>query len=542
MVLTPAEANVFFETNAGINLSNETRMALQVEGIVNIEDLREFSERDIGEIAVRLRKTRPPGAVAPAPYLVFNTLAQNRLKASALYMKYLHSIGRETTAANVVFDPIIKCFDANWIALKARQKATAPEVPKISKALPVTKWTEAFADFLQRVCGDRTIPLAYVIRADVAVPAAAPVLLANKPYSEAHASVEGELVARASHDHALFSDDNAKVYFYLEEATRTTSYAASIKPFQRLKQGRLAWFAIVHQYAGIDKWQAELTKQDDFLHTRKWKGQTGGFTLEKFIGLHRNAYVSMCACAAHVNFQLPNPNTRVTYLLNAIDCNYAPLQAAMALVRNDITPTGKMNDFEGTASFIISHDPVAKHRTESGKRNPGGANISDTNAYSDGGGSDSIKTGIGKTGVELRFYEPSQYAKLSKEQKAELREHRDGLEKSGKSRQLPNKSGGKRKSSGGRFPAGGGSGKKKMKTLIADAVAKELKEISDSKETSATAEKQLHDYIVSVMDSAGKKKPPTKSAVISDTTADEPKPVSLASILAKVQRLKDNKD
>ncbi len=79
--------------------------------------------------------------------------------------------------------------------------------------------------------------------------------------------MEVELVARAAHNHALYRDDNAKVYYLLEEATRTTSYSASIKPFQRMKDGRAAWLALTSQYAGKDKWEQELKKQDDLLHT-----------------------------------------------------------------------------------------------------------------------------------------------------------------------------------------------------------------------------------------------------------------------------------
>jgi hypothetical protein len=45
-----------------------------------------------------------------------------------------------------------------------------PEVPKITKALPIIKWTEAFWDYLHRMIGVRMIPLAYVIRPAVAVP------------------------------------------------------------------------------------------------------------------------------------------------------------------------------------------------------------------------------------------------------------------------------------------------------------------------------------------------------------------------------------
>jgi hypothetical protein len=120
--------------------------------------------------------------------------------------------------------------------------------------------------------------------------------MAGQPHSLEHGSVEAELVARAQHNHALYRDDNANVYYRLEEATRTTAYAASIKPFQRTKDGRGAFQALTNQYAGQDKWEAELKKQDDLLHTREWKGQSN-YTLERFVQQHRTAYVSMQSCA-----------------------------------------------------------------------------------------------------------------------------------------------------------------------------------------------------------------------------------------------------
>ena len=111
------------------------------------------------------------------------------------------------------------------------------------------------------------IPLAYVFRKDEEVPAMAPPLQAGQPHSEAHGSIEGEMIARASHTHAMFRDDNAAVYYALEEATHSTSYAASIKPFQRTKNGCGALLALTNQYARNDKWEAEIRKQDDLLHT-----------------------------------------------------------------------------------------------------------------------------------------------------------------------------------------------------------------------------------------------------------------------------------
>ena len=49
-----------------------------------------------------------------------------------------------------------------WKALKERKDEDDLEVPKITKALPIIKWTEAFQGFLNRVMGARMIPLAYV--------------------------------------------------------------------------------------------------------------------------------------------------------------------------------------------------------------------------------------------------------------------------------------------------------------------------------------------------------------------------------------------
>ena len=91
---------------------------------------------------------------------------------------------------------------------------------------------EAFQDFLNRNIGNCNIPLAYVILDEPNPPAAAPPLGAGQPHSIEHGSIESELIARASHTHALFCNNNSDLYYLLEEATWGTQYAASIAPFQ----------------------------------------------------------------------------------------------------------------------------------------------------------------------------------------------------------------------------------------------------------------------------------------------------------------------
>ena len=136
-------------------------------------------------------------------------------------------------------------------------------------------------------------------------------------------------------------------------------YATSIKSYQHGKDGRGAWAALTNQYAGKDKWEAEIKKQDDLLHTHIWKGQST-FPLEGFIGQHRNAFVSMQQCAEHVEYQLPNEHTWVGYLLEGIQCSDVGLQAAMASVRTDDGPTGMRNTFESAAVHLLSYNSVAK--------------------------------------------------------------------------------------------------------------------------------------------------------------------------------------
>ena len=63
------------------------------------------------------------------------------------------------------------------------------------------------------------IPLAYVIHANVNIPAPPQQPTVNQPHSDEHGSVEAELVACSSHTHALYHDDNSSVYFHLKEAT-----------------------------------------------------------------------------------------------------------------------------------------------------------------------------------------------------------------------------------------------------------------------------------------------------------------------------------
>ena len=495
-------------------IPHATVIKLQDEGINDPDDLTDFTKDSLMQVAENLRKpgdripnpdpNAPVGSTIPRPSYVFGAKSQKRLLEACELVRFYETIGRPLTAPNIQYDPVIKDFMQQWKALTERKTNDGPEVPKITKALPLLKWTEAFDDFLSRTVGSRTIPYSYVTRESEAVPADVPALATNKPHSEEHGSVEGDLVARASHVHPLYRDDNSAVYYFLEEATRGTSYAASLKPYQRAKDGRGAYFSLQNQYAGRDKWETELKRQDQLLHTRTWKGQSN-FSLEKFIAQHRNAYVSMTQCAEHVDFQLPNEHTRVGYLLDAIETNDAGLQAAIAQVRTDEAPNGKRNNFELTASYLLPYDPVAKKRTAGQKRDREadvGDVTADVGSTSKGFGT---KSGVGKTGVHLRYHTHAEYQKLSSEERTELREWRESQkEKGGKT--------GKTKKQGNDVK----SGKRLSKTeisAISKQVAKHINTQTDDKDDDEDV-----DAIIKSLQSSSESEPASKKARLEETT------------------------
>ena len=122
-----------------------------------------------------------------------------------------------------------------------RKEEDKSDTPTILKELPLMQWVESFRDHLQRCIGVRNISQVYVICPDVAVPTPITAQVQNQPYTDEHGLIEEDLIARASHTHGLFKDDNAAVYYCLEEGTRSTLYADTINPFQRCKDWRAAF-------------------------------------------------------------------------------------------------------------------------------------------------------------------------------------------------------------------------------------------------------------------------------------------------------------
>ena len=158
MVLTAAQTTAFFEDVAQMGIPNNTVVQLQAEGITTVDDLDDFDKDSLQQLADNLRHpggrvpdpnpNATPGATIPMPSFVFGAKSQKRLLVACHLVQYYNTVGQAMTAANMQWNTVMRNFEIQWKALKDRKDDEEPDVPKILKALPVIKWTEAFEDYL----------------------------------------------------------------------------------------------------------------------------------------------------------------------------------------------------------------------------------------------------------------------------------------------------------------------------------------------------------------------------------------------------------
>jgi hypothetical protein len=425
VAFTNNQLDSFFTNGPQMALTNAMRTRLTQEGLTTVDDFSDFKAEQLNDAFKNMRTSIPGVAAVPAvldndgvvitpaiaaipsilPILI-SAKCGLRLKIASIAYHYYDSIGRDHTPANMNYLQVLKDFYTEYSAVLSLSKEPKPDVPLLHKNQSPLKLIDSFKDCLFRTYGIRQTPLLYVIRDNVVVPDEVDdPLLPGKAFGSS-SSILDELISRLNHDDPLFKSDNASVYSMLEESTRGTVYASTVKPYGRRKDGRSAWLSMVSSHAGQDKWEQLHQERSTFLMNTKWNGRN--YSLEKFVGLHRSAFVQLQEASSHVNFQLPTEFTRVGYLINNIHNSDPDLRAAIANIRLDTN--GLRINFESSVTHLLPVDPYTKHKRSSDRN----ANISDANALKNKSQS--------KTGVNLRWHKPDEYQHLTKEQRCELYE------------------------------------------------------------------------------------------------------------------------
>jgi hypothetical protein len=236
---------------------------------------------------------------------------QMRIYTCALAAKYYKDTGRDHDPDNMSWT-VVQRFHKEHKAILEKKKMDSPVAPKLSKGFAVHKWLESLNNHLKQVIGVCNVPLAYVVNENAVVDPVSSVLVDGEPYLESYGSVEGEMIARLLHSHALFKPDNSQVFDVIEAAIRGTAINPSIAQYCKTCDGCAAYMALKAQHAGHYVWDKLHREAEHKLQNQKWNGMTAT-TLSQHMGMHRCKQINLQDCAEHIPVKIPNGHCCVTY-------------------------------------------------------------------------------------------------------------------------------------------------------------------------------------------------------------------------------------
>ena len=105
MVLTAAQTNTFFTHAAQMGISAATVTQMANEGITSVDDLIDFDKDTIDQMVNNLR--RPPDELGA---FAFGARSSKRLLTATKLVWFYDTIGRNITAANIAWNPIMQNF------------------------------------------------------------------------------------------------------------------------------------------------------------------------------------------------------------------------------------------------------------------------------------------------------------------------------------------------------------------------------------------------------------------------------------------------
>ena len=198
---------------------------------------------------------------------------------------------------------VLRNFQIEWKAiLDLVDKDPKFKLPILTKNNTPIRWCESFKHYLHNTFGVRKVPLSYIIRTEVTVEAEADNPLQPNCAYGASGSIIQDLINCSSHTHPLYQTDNSTVYSFIEQASRNSQYLTTIKPFERRKDGRGAYFALINAHVTDDKWDRIQKDNMKWIMSLKWNGKK--IALEQFCSLHWAKYEQLVELATHLPFQV----------------------------------------------------------------------------------------------------------------------------------------------------------------------------------------------------------------------------------------------
>lgn len=405
------DASRFITEQQGLDALTEFRILKDEE----VESLCKVVRRPGGTIpnpAAQQQEGQP--ATLPNPGIAVSLRAENNLKLACYYLRYKERTSRTVTPDDITLDRVRAYRDhKEWE--ENHEDVKPPEI----NARNWPRTIEAIEEYLRGCLGVTGIPLAYIVREQVTVPAG------DDPQTN-YTSKQDELIARAPHkiDKAqdaftpTYMTDRARVWELISELCRDQDCWSYVRPAQRTRDGRLAFTGLKGHYLGVNNVDNMSTRAERKLTSTTYTGEKRRWNFEKYVKVHIDQHAILEGLVEH-GYAGIDARSKVRFLCNGIK-----------VTSLDTVKTQIMSDEKLRSDFNACVNLFQDFIEQSGAGQSRDVLIAAVNTDQE-----ELEAKADMT-VEDRYYNKTEYAKLTSAQKLGLKLKREkrGHKKKRKSR------------------------------------------------------------------------------------------------------------
>ena len=274
------------------------------QGLGTLDEFRFLKDDDVEALCKTLQSpgdtiANPDAAVAGQPARVRNPgflvslRAEQNLKLMCYFIRFKHQTSRVIAPADIDLNSVRALRDhREWE--KDHSDVEPPEIN--ARNWPAT--IEAIEEYLRGCLGSSGIPLSYIIREDVDIPAADP--------PNGYPSLQDELVARAPINNPAnnnrtrqFRNDNIKVWEKISAITRDHECWTYVRPAQQARDGRAAFFGLKQHYLGANSVDNQASRAESKLHSLTYTAEKKRWNFEKYVREHKDQHQILERLTAH---------------------------------------------------------------------------------------------------------------------------------------------------------------------------------------------------------------------------------------------------
>ena len=426
------QGNALKDALVRLGLTDVAAREFMENGVTDVHRLRSLDEKALARLIKTITRDRDGGAGLVIPFM-----AQEYIQAMLFWTRRQFSLGLSYEA------DLFNLADAEYWMQKMRDNEDEDDAAKDMTKMPEPfkkdtdwlTWSENLITYLRSQKGvNNAAPLAYVLR-DQAIPS---------PDMYFPTDID-EKIGRTILAGPQFNTDNAKVYDVLKSLSSNGPLQPFIRPFERARNGREAWKALVQFYEGDSMKSRLKSSAYKMIQRANYQGPRRNFEFSTYISIHQRAHEHLS------RFGEPVPELKKVrdFLDGITDPRCQAIK--LAVQANPLY----MNSFVETVNYVTGAIDLlgSQHNPTSARR------IGELTTHDNRGGHRGGGRGRGRSNL-ARSYSPEEWLALSPEERARVFPARERSRNGGGGR-APRGRGSYRGGGrgGGRYQGGRGGGR-----------------------------------------------------------------------------------